>query len=194
MRTTFAAALLAASVLAAPAFAQSTIVPMPQAPAATVKSPPTGSVVSPLTAHDQQFVRAALEGNMAEIQAAQLALKVSQDQNVRDYAQKMITDHTAANETLMPIASRHSIQEPTMLTPRHQAMLERLSKLSGESFNTAYIDDMVRTHEAMLKLMNNQLAKGQSQEVNAWVQNTRPTVVQHEQLAEKVKAVLPPTG
>ncbi len=196
MRTTFGVALLTASILAAPAFAQITIIPMPPAPAPTATGPALakGIPATPLTASDTKFVRSQLEGNMAEVQIAQLALKQSQDQNIRNFAQKMITDHTAANGTLMPIAQAHDIAMPATLDARHERMIERLSKLNGIAFDTAYINGMIRMHDATIKAMNDQLAGGQNQIINVWVQNTRPTVMQHEMLAQQIKAELPRTG
>jgi putative membrane protein len=191
MKTPFGAALLAASVLAAPAFAQT----MPPAPPPTATAPAVipGAPVPPLTSRDTRFVQTALEGNMAEIQAAQLALQHSQDQAVRDFAQKMITDHTAAQQTLMPIAQRHGIPAPAAPTPRDQAMMARLSRLNGLAFDRAYVNAMVREHGMMVKDMNDQLSNGQDQQINAWVQNTRPTVLQHYQIAEQLQAELPRT-
>jgi len=197
MKTSFAAVLLTASMLAAPAFAQITIVPMPPAPPPTASGPPMaapGAPVAPMTAADAQFVQAQLEGNMAEIQAGQLALQRSQDQNVRNFAQKMITDHGAANATLMVIAQRQGIPVPATLDSRHQQMLDMLSTLNGIAFDTRYIDGMILMHDATIQELDNQLVTGQSQILNVWVQNTRPVVLQHEALAHQIRVELPRTG
>ncbi len=196
MRLSFSAALLAASVLAAPAFAQITMIPMPPAPAPTATGPqmPTAIPATPLTASDTRFVQTQLENNLAEIDMAQVALQRSQDQNVRNFAQKMITDHTAANGTLMPIAQGQEIGMPTAVSPKHQQMLDQLSQLNGVAFDTNYINMMIAGHEEVLGQMNEQLTNGQSQVINVWVQNTRPVVIQHEQIAEQIKANLPRTG
>jgi putative membrane protein len=196
MRTTFAAALLAASVLAAPAFAQSTIVPMPPAPPPTASGPPmaTGIPAAPLTATDTRFVNKFLEDNMAVVEASQLALQRSQDQNIRNYAQKMINDHTAAGQTLMPIASRHDITGPTALSQGHQRMLARLNELNGAAFDRAYIDGMIRTQDETIKDLDNETVHGQSQVINVWVMNTRPVLLQHNEIALQIKNELPRTG
>jgi putative membrane protein len=196
MKTTFAAALLSASMLAAPAFAQITTVPMPAAPAPGATGPAlaTGIPATPLTSGDTKFVSRQLEGNMAEIKLAQLALKQSQDKNVRNFAQKLITDHTQAYQTLLPMAQRQNIAEPTTLTTRQQEMFERLSKLDGVAFDVTYTNDMIRMHEMTIKALNDELTHGQSQWLNTWVQNTRPVVQQHLALAQQLKAELPRTG
>jgi putative membrane protein len=196
MRTTFSASLLAACVLAAPAFAQTTTQPLPPAPAVGAVAPPQAAPyapATPLTAADTHFVSAQLEGNLMEVKAGQLALQDSRDQDIRNFAQKMITDHTAAIETLTPIAQRHGIQVPTVLTPMQQGVLDRMSKLSGLQFDRSYMDAMVRSHDRTLKQLDDQLIHGQSQEINAWVQNTRPVVLQHIRIAQQIKANLPRT-
>jgi predicted outer membrane protein len=152
MKTSYLAALLAASILAEPAFAQSPPTTAP-APAPTVAAPAVlpGAPVAPLTSGDAQFVQSQIEGNMAEYQAGQLALQHSQNQDVRNFAQKMITDHTYAQDTLAPIAQSHHIQSSGTLSEPHQEMLNQLAKLNGPAFDRAYVSDMVRAHAAMVR-------------------------------------------
>jgi putative membrane protein len=188
-------ALVAASILAEPAFAQAPPTTAP-APAPTVTAPAVipGAPVAPLTTGDEHFVVAQLEGNMAEIQAGQLALKNSQNQEVRQFAEKMITDHSYALKTLDEIAAIHHIQLPTTLSDQDREMLDPLAKLDGPAFDRAYVDDMVRAHAMMVEQLNAQLIHGQDQHINAWVQNTRPTVLQHAEIAQQLQANLPRAG
>ena len=73
-------------------------------------------------------------------------------------------------------------------------MLEPLAKLDGPAFDRAYVDDMVRGHAMMVEQLNAQLIHGQDQHINAWVQNTRPTVLQHAEIAQQLQVNLPRTG
>ena len=80
---------------------------------------------------------------MAEYQAAQLALQRSQNQDVRSFAQKMITDHTYAQDTLAPIAQAHHIQSPGTLSEQHRVHARpvgpaRWSRLSIEPMSTTW--------------------------------------------------------
>jgi putative membrane protein len=131
---------------------------------------------------------------MAEFQAAQLALQHSQNPSVRDFAGKIITDHTYAQDTLNSIAQMHHLQTPSVLTAEHSQMLAQLAQLDGPAFDRAYVDSIVRAHAVMLREFNNQLANGWDQHINAWVQNTRPTVMQHLEIAQQLLATLPHTG
>jgi putative membrane protein len=195
-RTSLSALLLSASLVAAPAFAQITVIPMPPAPQPFAAGPPlaTGIPQTPLTAVDAAFLQAQLDGGMAEISLAQLALQKSQDQNVRNFAQKMITDHMAANAMMMQIADAYNVHASAALAPQAQALYDNLSTLNGVAFDTIYIDGMIRAHDAVIKELDTQQTKGQNPQINVWVQNTRPVVVQHEGIAQQIKANLPRSG
>ncbi len=195
MKSAIHTALLAASILAEPAFAQAppTTAPAPP-PTATAPAMVPGAPVAPLTTGDDQFVVAQLDGNTAEIQAGQLALKNSHNQDVRQFAEKMITDHSYAQSTLEQIAGVHHIQIPTMLTEQDRNMLDRLAKLEGSAFDRAYVGDMVRAHAMMVEQLNAQLVHGEDQHINAWVQNTRPIALQHSEIAQQLQASLRRTG
>jgi putative membrane protein len=196
VKISHAALFLASAMFVTPAVAQITIIPMPPAPQPIAVGPPlaTGIPQTPLTSVDAQFVQGQLDGNMAEIKLAQLALNKSQDQNIRNFAQKMIVDHTAANATLMPIASSYGLRPADTLSPVDQGMYDRLAALNGVAFDTIFIDGMITGHKATIAQLDSQITHGQNQQINVWVQNTRPVVAQHEMVAEQIKAVLPRTG
>ena len=52
----------------------------------------------------QQFISDAAEGGMKEVYLSQLALQKSTNDDVRDFANRMIKDHTAANNKLAKLA------------------------------------------------------------------------------------------
>jgi putative membrane protein len=198
MNNLLRATLLAGScVVAVPAFAQLAVgTPPPNAsqaaPAPTVSAPAPGAkfAMPPLTETDSTFVASQISSNNAEIQAGQLALQRSSNQTVRDYAQKMVTDYSAANGQLIQIASQHGVQTPMGLTPNDQDALTKLAQLDGQAFDRAYIDTMIRAHDTTVLEMNDELKRGLSQYVSAYVQNVRPTVMQHAQLAQQVRDYL----
>ena len=196
MKPSFWVVLLTTSVAPGLALAQSSPAVTTPAPAPGVTAPAVvpGAPVAPLSDADTQFVLVQTENNMAEFQAAQLALQHSQNQSVRDFAGKIITDHTYAQNTLTSIAQLHHLQNPPALTPEHQQMLAQLAQLDGPAFDRAYVDSIARVQTVMLGEFNNQLANGWDQRISAWVQNTRPAIMQHLQISQQLLADLPRTG
>jgi len=197
MRSSFPIALSVASILVAPAFAQSPPAVTAPAPAPSVTAPSVvpGAPVAPLTDTDARFVQTQTENNMAEFQAAQLALQRSQNQNVRNFAQKMITDHTYVQDTLNQIAQMHPhLPLPQTLTEQNREVLDQLARLNGPAFDRAYMNTMVQANSVMIGELNSQLTQGWDQHISAWVQNTRPILLQHSDVAQQVLASLPPMG
>jgi putative membrane protein len=196
MRSSPLTAALVFTSLAGAAFAQSPPATNVPAPPPTVTAPAIvpSAPVSALTERDAQFVAAQLEANIAEVLAAQRALEHSQNPNVRGFAQKMITDHNYAQSTLEPIASMHHIQPPITLSDPHRAMLDRLSQLYGPAFDREYVNSMVNENALAILAFNSELPVVVDAHVSAWVQNTRPMLLQHHEIAQQLLTSLPPTG
>src|SRR4051812_35431648 len=80
---------------------------------------------------EQKFVRGAASGGMMEVEAARLALQKAQRQEVKDFAQHIIDDHTKANQQLMQIAQSKQIQVPREMKAGHRGEIEDLQQLDG---------------------------------------------------------------
>lgn len=78
-----------------------------------------------LTSSEKQFVEKAAAGNTAEIKLAELALRKSQDQKIKDFANRMIADHGKANNDLKPIADAAHVGMPDQL--KGEAIWSRLT-------------------------------------------------------------------
>ncbi len=78
---------------------------------------------------------------MFEIQASKAILgKTGIDQKVHDYAQMMVTAHTATSNQLKPIAKAESLTVPMTLDADHQAMLDKINAADGAAAASLYID------------------------------------------------------
>jgi putative membrane protein len=111
----------------------------------------TGEMVD---ANAQRFVREASMGNHAEIQLGQLAVQRAQNQDVREFAQRMIDDHTRAQNQLEQVVRPANIEMPRELGPQHQQIEQRLSGLEGNAFDREYIDVMVQEHQETIELLS----------------------------------------
>ena len=88
---------------------------------------------------DMKFMTTAAQGGMAEVAMARTALERASSDSVKQYAQRMIDDHTAANGELMGIASAKGITLPATPDAKHQMMMDKMSKLSGMEFDMEYV-------------------------------------------------------
>jgi putative membrane protein len=177
------AALLLSTAAAAQTPAPTPTAPPPTStatvPEATSSSPMSAGTTAKVSAADRKFVEKAASGGMAEVQAAQLAQQKSQDPKVKDFAQQMITDHTAANQQLTTIAQQKGLTIPASLDAKDQKEIDKLQSLSGTKFDRVYMKSQARDHEAMLKLLQREASSGKDPDLKSFADQTAPTVQKH---------------
>jgi putative membrane protein len=97
---------------------------------------------------DKAFVKKALEGNMAEVQMGQLALQKSSDDQVKQFAQRMVDDHGKMQDQLKPVAQQMGVKVPDGPSKGQMKNMDKMKSLSGDAFDKAYIKDMVKDHKS----------------------------------------------
>jgi putative membrane protein len=135
----------------------------------------------------ETFVKTAAEDGMAEVDLAKLALKKSSNNDVKQFAQKMEQDHEQANQELAGIAKSKGLTLPHKPDAQHEALLKSLSAKSGAAFDREYADHMAKAHTKAIALFK---AASQSSDADlaAFAQKTLPTLQEHKQLADNLKA------
>jgi len=98
------------------------------------------------SSQDKQFIMKSSEGSLAEVELGKLALQKSQNPDVKQFAQKMIDDHTMLMNNMKPYADQMGVKPPTKLNAKHQQLENRLKSLSGDKFDKEYIKAMVADH------------------------------------------------
>lgn len=139
-----------------------------------------------LSSSDRLFMQRAAQGNMAEIRLSQLALQRASSDDVKQYAQQMIDQHTQANNQLMQLASQKNVTLPKQLDAQHQQIERQLQGLSGTSFDRAYMRAMVNDHAQTVTLFQRQTQQGQDRDVVAFASNLLPAIQQHYAMANSM--------
>jgi putative membrane protein len=104
------------------------------------------------TAHqDTQFLEKANQGSVDEIELAQIALKKSNNDDVKNFAQKMIHDHQQLIDNMKPFDIEAGIQVPAHPDAATKAEKLKLDVLTGQTFDKAYIKAMVGDHHKDLE-------------------------------------------
>jgi putative membrane protein len=185
--TTLAAGALGAALFAAaPAAAQATSsaggeVARPAAPAAPVLREPVAEMFT-----DAKVAGVASVSNMSEIQPSQLALSKAQRPEVRQYAQRMITEHTRLEQAMQamlgqkgvaPEHNGYSYQMHQNLGP----LLRELSAASGRDFDRLYMSHQVASHQSTLHALDTSLIpQAKDPQMKTMLQQqVRPAVAEH---------------
>lgn len=135
----------------------------------------------------QSFATQAAVIGKAEIELGQLATQKSQDKNVRDYAQRMVKDHQAADAKLKKIAAQENLTLPQSLDAEHQAVKEKLSALQGEPFDREYAKAMAKGHDKAVALFESaSQAQQMPSDLKEFAAATLPTLQEHKQMAHSL--------
>jgi putative membrane protein len=135
---------------------------------------------------DSAFVAMAASGGLAEVRLGELAQQKGASAQVKQFGRQMVTDHTAANKQLTSAAQSSGMTPPTTLMPKHQKMVDKLSKLSGKEFDTAYMGMMVKDHAEETGLFQQQSKSGQAEALRQLAAQTLPKLQQHLSMAKQV--------
>src|SRR5579872_2887708 len=100
-----------------------------------------------MTMSDETFLKKEAQGGMAEVELGQLAVQKASSDQVKQFGQRMVDDHTKANDQLKQIAEQDHVKLPTQPGVKDKATKARLEKLSGKEFDDAYMKDMVKDHK-----------------------------------------------
>jgi len=135
---------------------------------------------------DQTFVRAAAQGGMAEVELGKLAEEKASSEDVKKFGERMVNDHSKANDQLKQIASDQGITLPQHLDAKDRALKLRLSKLSGATFDHVYMENMVKGHKQDIADFQKESSSGNDAAVRQFASETLPTLQSHLQEAESI--------
>lgn len=161
------------------------------APAAEPAPPAaTGAITDP------QIAAIVVAANQVDVEAGELARDRASNPEVRQFAERMITDHTAVNQQATELVTRLGVTPEESPTSRQlkeggDQARERLGALSGAAFDSAYIDHEVAYHQQVVDAIDQTLIPGaQNAELRTLLEQTRPAVAAHLEHARRLQASL----
>jgi putative membrane protein len=150
----------------------------------------TSTAASTLGPDDTTFVNKAAQGGMAEVSLGQMASSKATNPDVKAFGDRMVSDHSKANDELKQLAQSKGVTVPADVDQESKNTADKLSKASGKEFDKAYMDDMVKDHEKDVKEFEKQSKDAKDPDLKAWVTKTLPTLQDHLKMAKETKAKL----
>jgi putative membrane protein len=174
-------------------------------PSAVTEPPPTqvapskgSAAVATLT--DPQIAAIVVAANQVDIDAGELALKKSKNEEVKKFAQRMVTDHTAVNKSAVDLVTKLKVTPAESDASRSLASggtdaRAKLEKLDGDAFDRAYVDNEVAYHKAVIGVLDSQLIPSASNpELKSTLISVKPAFDAHLQHAVQIQAALAGSG
>jgi len=155
------------------------------------KNPPTQTnptVTGTTTkgADSETFVRTAAQADMAEVALGRLAQSKAQAPAVRDFAQRMIDDHSKNEQQLRDVAKNKSVTWPDQVSAHQHQTESTLSGLQGAAFDRAFMNAMVADHTSAVSEFQ-QATKSADPDVKAYASKTLPVLEEHLKMAKQVQ-------
>jgi len=140
---------------------------------------------TPMT--DQQFIDMAAQTDMLEAHLGQMAANQAASQDVKDYAQMLVTDHTNDYQQLTEMAAKDNFTVPKGLDAEHNKMIAPFDKLNGKAFDQRYIHEMIEGHTKAIAIYTKESNDAQSSDVKSYAAATLPTLNKHLDAAKDLE-------
>ena len=137
---------------------------------------------------DAQFAKEAAIGGMVEVELGKLASSKASSDKVKQFGQKMVDDHSKANNELKAVADKNQMTLPTELDAKHKAVVNKLSGLSGGQFDKAYVAMMVKDHDKDVADFQQEANSGTNSDLKSFASKTLPTLQEHDRMIKDISA------
>jgi putative membrane protein len=136
--------------------------------------------IKPLRKADKDFLQDAQQACMAAVQSSQLALDRSTNEQVRNYAQRVLEEHTDARNRLDALAEAKGVEVPDAPSLMQRARLIVLSMREGSNFDRHYVGPAaVSAREEAVDLFHKAATGAQDPDIRAFASDTLP-LLQHD--------------
>lgn len=153
-----------------------------------------GSLAQDKAPNDAQIAGIVVAANTVDINAGELARSSAQNQQVKDFAQRMVTDHTGVNKQATALVQKLKVTPEESDTSKAlreagAANIARLKGLKGAAFDTAYVGNEITYHQTVLDALDKTLIPNASNaELKGLLEKVRPAIDAHLQHAKQIQA------
>ena len=158
-------------------------------PSPTVAASPTASPVA-LTAPEKEFMANAARGGMLEVQLGNLAAQKASNDAVKQFGERMATDHSQLGQKLQQLASNLNVTLPQDLKPEQQAIVSRFEKLTGKAFDRDFMKEMVSDHTKDISEFERAASQATNPDIKQFVSEALPTLRDHLKMAREIAGKL----
>ncbi len=137
---------------------------------------------------DSEFLVAAAETDLMQIEIGKLAMSRSTDNNVKEFAKTLVADHTKSAEQMKPFAQRLNVTLPMSITEKGKENYNDLNdKKTAKDFDEKFAELMVKGHDDAVSKMEKAAENANDPEVKAWAAGIVPTLKAHLEHAKTLE-------
>ncbi|WP_433444090.1 DUF4142 domain-containing protein [Nonomuraea sp. CA-141351] len=140
---------------------------------------------------DRAWMRAIHEGNLAEMQAGQLAQGKGGARRVKAIGKMLVMDHTDLDTKVTKAATELGIKLPASPSADQRAEIVRLQDATGKDFDQEFIAGMINAHTQALAATQTEVAHGSSPAVVALAKVAVPSLQKHLSALQQAQSASP---
>ena len=145
---------------------------------------------------DPQIAGIVVAANHIDIDAGKLAKSRTKNKEVSEFAQRMITDHTAVNQQASALVKKLGVKPEESATSKSLKSaagknVANLKTLKGAAFDRAYADHEVAYHQQVLDAIDKVLIpNARNAELRDLITKVRPAIAAHLDHAKMIQSSL----
>jgi putative membrane protein len=146
----------------------------------------SGSLFAQNTAaQDKMFVKKASGGSLAEVELGKLAARKGQSDDVKQFGQKMVDDHSKLMGDMKPFADKMHLPPPT-LSAAQKVEMTRLKARSGVAFDKEYVTYMDKDHHKDLADFTKEEGSTSNQDLKSTVSSGKQVIQEHTEMIDGI--------
>jgi putative membrane protein len=137
-----------------------------------------------LSQEDQKRFAAMAQANMAEVAAGKVAQEKARSDDVKKFGQHMVEDHGKMLDEMKQMGEKKGARLPASPDKEQQAAMKKLEAMSGDNFDRAFMEQMVKDHQKALKLAQDTAKNAKDGELKQAAQKATPEIRKHLRMAQ----------
>jgi putative membrane protein len=132
-----------------------------------------------LDAKEAAFIKETARAGHMEVKMGQIGKDQGQSSEIKQLGERIVKDHTKANEELTAIASNKGVDLASDASKHAHDDMNKLNGKSGADFDKAYAEHMIRDHKKDIAKFEKASRECKDTELKAFIDKTLPTLRQH---------------
>jgi len=141
-----------------------------------------------LNSADTRFIQKEAAAGVSLVRIGELGVKNADRTEVKQFAEKIVADHTKANAELATLAQSKGVELTSEVDSRQANTHRKLEAESGVAFDKEFLSVVVSSHKKCLKNFEDAAEDAKDSEVKAWAAKMVPALQAHLERAEELSA------
>jgi putative membrane protein len=132
---------------------------------------------------DQKFFNTAMQAGMDEVMLGQMAAKQASTNEVKQFSQTLVNDHSKVNAALKDIGTQNNWQ---FSSTAEQGQWDQLKKAEGRDFDRKFMQTVIGDHQKAIALFEQESRDGSNADLKTFATNTLPHLRHHLEMAREL--------